>query len=191
MQQGAQVEKKVVALATRSSHTKARRGLYAEIHDLLRHPTFVETHFQVHHSVRKSDHLLRSASYAYWLAAVVHANRRVCARAGLLHDLHSRLGTWSTHGAIAASVADEMGEDHDVCRAIVPHMYPLGPAPRTREGWVLAVADKMATLVDAAHFVAKLVNGESLRQRRMLRATDRFLRGEAETVVDSHWPHAA
>lgn len=173
MQDGANASHKVVSLVPRR---KAQGGVYDEIADLLVHPKYVETHSQVHHSVRKSDHLMRSARYAYWIARVVGADARVCARAGLLHDLHSRLGTWATHGAIAAAVADEIGEGPEVCRAIVPHMFPLGPAPRTKEGWVLALADKVATLVDAVSFVANMSTGRSLRQRRLLLASDRFVR---------------
>jgi len=151
-------------------------ALQTEIEDLLRHPTFLATQYQVHHNIRKSDHLLRSAQWAYWLAGVFRANRRVCARAGLLHDLHSRLGTLATHGKIAASVAVEMGEDEAVRSAIVPHMFPLGPAPNTREGWVLVLADKIATAADVSSFVASVVSGKGLRQLRMLRASDPFLR---------------
>ena len=176
MQAGEPTGSKVVALSTRSQQRIVTQGMYAEVEDLLRHPTFLETRFQIHHNVRKSDHLLRSARYAWMIASVVQADRRTCARAGLLHDVHSRLGTWSTHGAIAASVADRMGESPDVCDAIVPHMYPLGPAPCTREGWVLAVADKVASVVDTLHFVVHLITGKSLQQRKLLRASDRFVR---------------
>ncbi|MFW5739851.1 MAG: HD domain-containing protein [Myxococcota bacterium] len=181
MQAGADRKHNVVHLA----HRRFLRGrILDEISDLLSHPKFLETHEQVHHSVRKSEHLIRSARFAYWIARAVGANPRVCARAGLLHDLHSRLGTWSTHGAIAAAVADEIGEEPEVCRAIVPHMFPLGPAPRTREGWVLAIADKLATMADTADFLLHMVDGRSLRERRMLLATDRFVcRSKQRAVV--------
>jgi len=150
--------------------------MHAEVEDLLAHPIFLETRLEIHHNVRKCDHLLRAARLAWMIAGVVKANRRTCARAGLLHDLHSRLGSWSTHGAIAASVAGQMGESKAVCEAIVPHMFPLGPAPKTREGWVLVVADKMATIADTLSFTVHALSGSSLRQRKLLRASDRFLR---------------
>lgn len=150
------------------------------IGDLLEHPKFLETRYQLHHGGRKSDHLVRSARYSYWLAGVVGADRLVSARAGLLHDLHSRLGTLSSHGGIAASVAAQMGESHDVCRAIVPHMFPLGPAPTTREGWVLAVADKVASVVDALHYMARMLTGKALRTHRTLRRIDPYLRRRGE-----------
>jgi glycyl-tRNA synthetase beta chain/uncharacterized protein len=160
----------------------------AVIADLVDHPEFAETHRQIHHSVRKSEHLMRSARYAFWLAGVLGADRCVSARAALLHDLHSRLGTLSTHGAVAAKVAASMGEGEDVCRAIVPHMFPLGPAPETREGWVLVVADKIASVVDVAHFVVNLFAGKGLAQRRSLRASDPYLRRDE---TEQTWARAA
>jgi glycyl-tRNA synthetase beta chain/uncharacterized protein len=54
-------------------------------------------------------------------------------------------------------------------------MYPFGPAPTTREGWVLVLADKLASLLDMSHFVGGLFSGHSLRQRRRLRQSDPFL----------------
>lgn len=173
MQAGAQTSDSVTAIVL---HPRFKRSpVVREIADLLHHPTFAETQHQLHHSGRKSDHLLRSARYAYWLGRMVKADRRVCARAGLLHDLYSRLGTWATHGAIAASVAHQMGESVDVCRAIVGHMYPVGPAPRTKEGWVIAVADKIASVVDGVVFVGRVIQGDGQKQRKALLARDRFL----------------
>ena len=154
-----------------------------DVDDLLQHPVFLATRHEIHHNIRKSDHLLRAARFAWMIAGIVKANRRTCARAGLLHDLYSRLGSWSTHGAIAASVANQMGESQAVCEAIVPHMFPLGPAPKTREGWVLVVADKVASIADTISFTVHALSGSSLKQRRMLRASDRFIQcGAVEQV---------
>lgn len=146
------------------------------IGDLVSHPKVVETRYLMHHSVTKQEHLLRSAIISYRIAPVFGADRRVCARAALLHDLDSRMGTLSTHGRIAAGVAAQMGEPEPVCRAIVPHMFPLGPAPTSREGWVLVLADKLASLYDMTHFMLGLFTGRSLRVRRALKSTDPFFR---------------
>lgn len=144
------------------------------IADLLSHPRVVETRDHVHHSVPKHDHLMRVARYSYHLAPMLGADRRTAVRAAVLHDLDSRLGTLTTHGAIAARVAAEMGEPEAVSRAIVSHMFPLGPRPTTREGWVLAVADKIASLTDLTAFVGGLFTGRSLEERRRLRVSDPF-----------------
>jgi glycyl-tRNA synthetase beta chain/uncharacterized protein len=126
----------------------------------------------MHHSVPKHDHMLRVARYSYRIAPLFGADIRTAVRAAMLHDLDSRKGTLTTHGAIAAEVAAELGEPEPVSRAIVSHMYPFGPAPTTREGWVLAVADKMASFTDMTHFLSGLFTGRSLQMRRMLLESD-------------------
>lgn len=149
---------------------------HAIVHDLLDHPKVIETRHHMHHSIPKHDHLLRSARYSYRLAPMLGADQRICVRAAILHDLDSRLGTLTTHGAIAARLAADLGESEAVCAAIVSHMYPLGPAPTTREGWVLVVADKLASLSDLTHFVSGLFTGRSLAVRRRLCDSDPYYR---------------
>lgn len=147
---------------------------YSYIADLLAHPKVVETRHQMHHSIAKHDHLVRSARYCYHLAPLFGADRRISTRAAILHDIDSRLGTLATHGAIAARYAAELGEPEAVSKAIISHMYPIGPVPTTREGWLLALADKIASLSDVTHFVGGLLTGHSLRMRRRLRESDPF-----------------
>jgi glycyl-tRNA synthetase beta chain len=144
----------------------------AAIADLLSHPRVAETRDHIHHSVPKHDHLMRVARYSFHLAPMLGADRRTAVRAAVLHDLDSRLGTLTTHGAIAARIAAEMGEPEAVSRAIVSHMYPFGPRPTSREGWVLVVADKIASLTDLSSFVRGLFTGQSLEVRRRLYRTD-------------------
>jgi glycyl-tRNA synthetase beta chain/uncharacterized protein len=145
------------------------------IEDLLTHPKVVETRDHMHHHIPKHDHLLRSARYSYRLAPLFRADPHVSTRAAILHDIDSRLGTLATHGAIAADFAAGLGEPEAVGHAIVSHMYPLGgPAPTTREGWVLVVADKMASLGDLKQFVGGLLTGRSLRERSRLLLSDPY-----------------
>jgi glycyl-tRNA synthetase beta chain len=146
------------------------------ITDLLIHPKVLETRDQMHHSIPKHDHLLRSVKYSYRIARLLRADQRICVRAAIVHDIDSRLGTLTTHGAVAARWAAEQGEPDEVCRAIVSHMYPFGPAPTTREGWVLVLADKVASFGDFSQFLRGLLNGSSLAVRRRLRESDPFYR---------------
>jgi glycyl-tRNA synthetase beta chain/uncharacterized protein len=148
---------------------------YSTIADLLAHPRVLETREHIHHNIPKHDHLLRSAHLCYHLAPFLGAQRDTCMRAAILHDIDSRLGTLSTHGDIAAQHAASIGEPEPVCQAIKSHMYPFGPTPTTREGWVLVLADKLASLLDMSHFVGGIFSGHSLRQRRRLRQSDPFL----------------
>jgi glycyl-tRNA synthetase beta chain/uncharacterized protein len=162
------------------------------IADLLHHPRVIETRYHMHHSVPKHDHLLRSVHFSYYLAPFFGADQVTCVRAALLHDLDSRYGTLTTHGAIAARVAAELGESEAVSAAIISHMYPFGPRPTTREGWVLAVADKLASLADLGAFVSGLLSGHSLRVRRQLCQSDpfyaaRYARRRHRRLMNSLW----
>src|SRR5215510_6641525 len=142
------------------------------IADLLNHPKVLETRDHMHHSIPKHDHLMRSVKYSYRFARLLRADERICLRAAIVHDIDSRQGTLTTHAAVAARWAADQGEPDAVCQAIVSHMYPFGPAPTTREGWVLVLADKAASLGDFKQFVRGLLNGSSLTIRRRLRASD-------------------
>ncbi|HWQ11837.1 MAG TPA: HD domain-containing protein [Roseiflexaceae bacterium] len=151
-------------------------ALQRHIADLLAHPKVLETQEHMHHSISKHDHLMRSVKYSYRFARLLRADLRICARAALIHDIDSRLGTLTTHGAVAARWAAEQGECERVQKAIVSHMFPFGPAPETREAWVLVLADKAATLGDLKQFVRGLLNGTSLANRRRLKQSDPFYR---------------
>ncbi|MEN9937807.1 MAG: hypothetical protein RLZZ387_4386 [Chloroflexota bacterium] len=153
------------------------------ISDLLNHPKVLETQTHIHHSIAKHDHLMRSVKYSYRFARLLRADQRVCVRAALIHDIDSRKGTLTTHGRIAADWAAREGEPPEVCEAIVSHMYPFGPAPRTREAWVLVLADKAATLGDLKQFVRGLLDGSSLERRRRLRASDPFYRTKPRSFL--------
>src|SRR5690349_2949506 len=146
------------------------------IADLLAHPKVIETRDHLHHSIPKHDHLLRSVKFSSRFAKLLRADLRTCVRAAMIHDIDSRLGTLTTHGAVAARWAAEQGEPEEVCRAIVSHMYPFGPAPRSREAWVLVLADKAASLGDFRQYLRGLIDGSSLETRRRLEQSDPFFR---------------
>jgi putative nucleotidyltransferase with HDIG domain len=156
------------------------------IADLLIHPKVLETREHMHHSIPKHDHLLRSVKYSYRIARLLRADQRICVRAAIVHDIDSRQGTLTTHGAVAARWAAEQGEPEEVCKAIVSHMYPFGPAPTTREGWVLVLADKAASLGDLKQFVRGLLDGTSLETRRRLRESDPYYRSQPRRLPLRH-----
>jgi glycyl-tRNA synthetase beta chain/uncharacterized protein len=156
--------------------------------DLLNHPKVVETQDHLHHNISKYDHLLRSVRYSYRLANWIGADPRICVRAAMVHDIDSRFGTLTNHGAIAADWARREGEAEAVCEAIVSHMYPFGPSPTSREAWVLVVADKMATFGDFRQFVRGLFNGTSLSNRRRLTKSDPFYQPKPiRTKIRKKW----
>ncbi len=153
-----------------SMNAKLRKKARVAIHhvgaDLLQHPKVVETQAHVHHSISKHEHLVRTARISYRLARMLNADVDVCVRAAIIHDIDSRLGTLSTHGRIAAMWAAQQGECEAVCHAIETHMYPIGPKPRTREAWVLSLADKAASLTDLTVALGGLVSKRERERRR-------------------------
>ncbi len=146
--------------------------LQDHLRDLLDHPKVIETRAHMHHSLPKHDHLHRTARISYRLARLLRANVRICVRAAMIHDIDSRLGTLSTHGRIAAAWAASVGECERVCHAIETHMFPFGPRPRTREAWVVALADKAASLADLTVMLGGMMTGQTWKRRRTLCQTD-------------------
>jgi glycyl-tRNA synthetase beta chain/uncharacterized protein len=161
------------------------------IGDLLFNPKVLETRSHIHHSISKHDHLLRSARISYKLARVVRADVRTCVRAALIHDIDSRMGTLSTHGRIAAEWAASQGEDCEVCHAIETHMYPIGPAPRTKEAWVVSLADKAASITDLTICVTGMLTGRTWHRRRVLRETDPYYPRQKHRLRRSRRVHTA
>ncbi len=145
---------------------KARFAIHHVGADLLQHPKVVETQAHVHHSISKHEHLVRTARISYRLARVLNADIDVCVRAAIIHDIDSRFGTLTTHGKIAALWAAAQGECPEVCHAIETHMYPFGPKPRTREAWVLSLADKAASLTDFTVALGGLMSKRERDRRR-------------------------
>lgn len=90
----------------------------------------------------------------------------------MIHDIDSRMGTLTTHGRIAASWAAALGESDEVCHAIETHMYPFGPKPRTKEAWVVSLADKAASLGDLTVMVGGIMTGRTWQRRRQLKQSD-------------------
>jgi glycyl-tRNA synthetase beta chain/uncharacterized protein len=142
--------------------------------DLLQHPKVVETQSHVHHSIAKHEHLIRTARISYRLARMLKADIGICVRAAIIHDIDSRLGTLTTHGRIAAVWASQQGESDAVCHAIETHMYPFGPKPRTREAWVVSLADKAASLTDLTVALGGIVSKRKRAQRRELLMLDPY-----------------
>ena len=146
--------------------------IYSFLADLLDHPKVVETQQHMHHSISKHDHLARTARISYKLARLMRADIRICVRAAMIHDIDSRLGTLTTHGRIAATWAAAQGECDEVCHAIETHMYPFGPKPRTKEAWVVSLADKAASLTDLTVMVSGIMTGRTWQRRRQLKQSD-------------------
>ncbi|MBI4092886.1 MAG: HD domain-containing protein [Candidatus Kerfeldbacteria bacterium] len=127
--------------------------------DLLRRPEIQRLARRRDHHFRQNrlEHSLATARVAFWMARFLRADARICARAALLHDWffedraehHNRFGANVRHSIIAAANAEGLGEVGAVVEAIRTHMwiYVRGK-PRTREAWIVWMADNITWLTD-------------------------------------------
>ena len=133
-----------------------------DIEDLLALPELASSRDRVHHyDLTEFDHLLSVARNAHRLSRLVKADARICARAGLLHDLGAH---WFNTVAPCA-LAERLDEPHAVRHAIrshtvVPHL------PRSREAWIVVAADFLATAQETQFVLrrSRLRAGQALRE---------------------------
>lgn len=101
-----------------------------------------------------------NVSYLSWLTARKFGwDESAAARAGLLHDFclydfKEKLpkGEFQPfyHPKVAARTSDERFQIYEKERqAILSHMFPLGPLPRSREAWVISCMDKLCAVTEA------------------------------------------
>ena len=91
--------------------------------------------------------------HAHRISRLVRADARICARAGLLHDLGAH---WFNTTA-PCELAQRLEEPHGVWHAIRAHtLFP--ELPRTKEAWVVVAAD-LLTSAQECHFVFRRAPG--------------------------------
>lgn len=111
------------------------------------------------------NHCLRVAYFSYSLARMLGLNKRIAARAGLLHDCgfdpgsrEPRVAQILRHASRGALLSRELGETHEVSRAIYSHMFPLNPRspPATGMSMILWLADKVDAVLETFSFSTAL-----------------------------------
>lgn len=111
----------------------------------------------------RRDHCLRVGYLSFLLCKLLGGDLKVCARAGILHDVgydcqkvHKPLEQIFGHARKGAVIVQKMGEDERVVEAIRTHMFPMGGVPRTRESFIVWFADKLDGLFEIFKF-SKLI----------------------------------
>jgi uncharacterized protein len=129
------------------------------VQHILEDASFQElTNFTQHYRTTRLMHSL-NVSYLSWkVAKKLGLDAQIAARAGLLHDFclydfRERLpkGTWQAfhHPKVAAQTSQEHFELHEKeHQAILSHMFPLGPIPRSREAWLISGIDKLCACTE-------------------------------------------
>lgn len=140
--------------------------LYTYGGDILRSDLFAQAEAQKHHL--RSDVASHSINTALVCAALwrflnylhIRVNPAILIVAALTHDLgmldrkakfHSGWQCLSSHPKDSVEIlqAQWPGTDRKVCEAVQSHMFPLYiGVPKSREGWLLTIADKCAALTD-------------------------------------------
>ena len=140
--------------------------------DLLVLPELDSSRHRVHHfDLSEFDHLLLVAQYAHRLSRFVRADARVCARAGLLHDL----GAHWFNTLAPYELAIRLDEPLSVRHAIKAHtIFP--ELPRTREAWVVVAADFLTSAQECHVVLRRAQKRASDRPRTRLRFRSRVRR---------------
>lgn len=140
------------------------------VQSILENPEFKKLNFYKQHL--KTTRFMHSlnVSYISWLVAKKFGwDASIAARAGLLHDFcvydfKDKLPKGQIqafyHPKVAAKTSDEHFELYEKERqAILSHMFPLGPMPRSREAWVITCIDKFCACTEFCRVNVALSRG--------------------------------
>jgi uncharacterized protein len=129
------------------------------VRGILANEEFCKLTRYTHH--RRTTRLMHSlnVSYLSWrIAKQLGLDARVAARAGLLHDFcvydfREKLPNGQLQAFYHPKAAVRTSEQYFLLyekerQAILSHMFPLGPMPRSREAWVISTVDKVCACAE-------------------------------------------
>ena len=130
-----------------------------EVEQILNNKDFQKLRFYKQHNW--SNRLMHSINVSYlswWIAKRFGCDEKTAARAGLLHDsclydFHEETLNGENQAFLHPKIAAENSIEHfDVSEkerdAILSHMFPLGPIPKSREAWIITFADKVCAAAE-------------------------------------------
>lgn len=148
------------------------------VQDILENAHFLETKKDLHHGTSKFEHSLRVAKLSYKLGKIFKADKKVIARAGLLHDFF--LGTrkekpensYLKHPITAMnnakkyfSVSDKEAEaikTHMFHQVLLKKLFPFINykenvnlkefKPKSKEGWIICLSDMIVSIMECERF---------------------------------------
>ena len=145
----------------------------AEVKHILTNEEFLALSHFVHH--QWTNRLMHSVnvSYVSWLIAQkLGCDASAAARAGLLHDFcpydfKKRTPTGEHqafyHPKAAAKNSERVFQISErEQKAILSHMFPLGPMPRNSEAWIITLADKICASMELCHVAIALARGNKM-----------------------------
>ncbi len=109
-----------------------------------------------HKNTTRLMHSLNVAYISWKLAKKMGCDARMAARAGMLHDFclydfreKAEEAQVFHHPKVAARMSQErfqISEKEE--KAILSHMFPLGPVPTSKEAWIISFTDKMCAVTE-------------------------------------------
>lgn len=145
------------------------------ISDLLAHDDIQKLRLTNAHWRRdRFEHNYAVGKLSYRLAKFFHANVAVAARGGFLHDWYhghapgrkrfSFEHSDQHHFRISHEAASKYGEHPRVLHTIRTHFWPWGRMlPKTREAWIVWMADNLVWFEDHWHSLKHTVREQSQR----------------------------
>ena len=139
----------------------------SEVEHILSHEDFMALEqFTQHQWTTRFMHSV-NVSYLSWiLARKFGCDEKAAARAGLLHDFclydfSEETPTGERQVFYHPKAAAENSSQHfEISRkereAILTHMFPLGPVPTNREGWIISFADKICAVMEVCNVAIAL-----------------------------------
>ena len=114
--------------------------------------------YRQHYQTTRLMYSLNVSYRSWYIAQKSGWDASVAARAGLLHDFcvydfRDKLPKGQIqafyHPRVAAKTSEEYFALHEKERqAILSHMFPLGPLPKSREAWVISCIDKFCAFAE-------------------------------------------
>ncbi len=145
----------------------------AEVMPILENEEFLSLGAFCHH--QWTNRLMHSinVSYVSWhIARKLGCDAGSAARAGLLHDFcpydfKKRTPTGEHqafyHPKAAAKNSERVFQISErEQKAILSHMFPLGPMPRNSEAWIITLADKICASMELCHVAIALARGNKM-----------------------------
>lgn len=148
------------------------------VEEILDHRDFQNMDSWIQHiSTRRLSHCINVSYISYRIAKFLHVDSASCARAGLLHDFclydfyddtHRHTKQLFTHPKAAVRTAKERFNLSDKeTKAILTHMFPLGPVPVSWTGWIIQFADKVCAIGEFLSGLSDLFKGKILKNKKV------------------------
>ncbi len=138
------------------------------VNDILKDEYFINLKYEIHHGISRMEHSIHVAKLSYLLCKFFHVKKmEQTTRAALLHDYFKteeiKKNAFVNHPMKAAENAARVYHISDFERNIIEsHMFPVVKVmPRSKESFIVSMADKMIAVYECLRYKVPLVMGSS------------------------------